>query len=257
MLPGFFHVGRFKVVEVGTGPVQLAIDGMPGTMDELVGVACAPDHFPRRVVELGAGDRGSVPPPCPQPLHRGVPRPAHGIPHPAHLRVGRSSGESHPRLVGEYRAARRPRPQIEENHVTRLEGPVLSHHRLIVGIRGIGLKRGNRRMIGEEPLAIERPHHPVLEIGLSHHPPAGEFAAGPANRLLGSRGQRLGGAPVTRQLRVRPAGGEARHQRSRRHDSRAAGLDQLHHTVGHAVEIGHVVVRRHLHRDGVTGDDGA
>src|SRR2546430_7701374 len=42
-------------------------------------------------------------------------------PNLADLRVRRPSREPHPRLVGEHRAERRARPQVEQDHLSRLE----------------------------------------------------------------------------------------------------------------------------------------
>ena len=58
-------------------------------------------------------------------------------------------------------------------------------------------------------------------------------------------------------FRLAPPRGELGHQRSAGNHSRAGALHQVHHTVGHAVEIGHGVTGRDLHGDGATPDGAA
>ena len=59
---------------------------------------------------------------------------------------------------------------------------------------------------------------------------------------------------MTVELGRRPARGEARHQRRGRYDARAQRLEQLDDPVGDAIEVGHVVTGRDLHRDRLARD---
>jgi len=104
-------------------------------------------------------------------------------------------------------------------------------------------------MIGREPGALDRLEHAPLQSRLAHFGTARRLAPRPRERLGGDLGQRLRRASVSLSLARAPPRRETGHERGRRHHPRAEALEQLHDSVGHAVEIGHGVLRRDLHRE--------
>src|SRR5690242_6218550 len=77
------RVFGFEVVDVRARPVQIAVDGVARTMDEVVAQPRIADHGARGVLDTGAGESGAVA----LEVYGRVPRSLHRLPHPAHVRI--------------------------------------------------------------------------------------------------------------------------------------------------------------------------
>ena len=141
------------------------------------------------------------------------------------------------------------RPQIDQEQVSPADRTLSVHRRCVVGVGGILVRANDRRVIEFERRLREATRDPLLELVF------GNWLVGAAAlpRLLERRARRrrddLRGAPVRRELRVRPQGVELRHQRARRDDLGPGRPHHLEHPARHAVEVRHRVARRILHGD--------
>src|SRR5256885_5869996 len=67
-------IGRLEIVQVRPRAMQVAVDGMPRPVHELLAIAGRADHPPRRVVERRPGNRLAGAPPLLEQRDRSLPR---------------------------------------------------------------------------------------------------------------------------------------------------------------------------------------
>ena len=223
-------------------------------MHEVFGEPRVADHGARGVVHLRSRHGAVRPPALLQEADGGVARGLHRLPHPTHVHVGRPAREPHPRLVGEHRALPRSGPQIEQHDVTLREAPVGSGMRLVVGHRAGRPERHDGPVVGPEPRALHRVAHALLDARLPHLGSTRRLAPHPRQGLARDGRQDLGRLAMARQLRRRPPRREAGHERRGRHQARPEGFEQLNHAVRHPIEVGNLVPRRDLDREGAAAD---
>src|SRR5512145_2429949 len=144
---------------MGTGAVQITVDGMAGPMHEVLAISGRANHPARRIIERGADHRLALAPPLLEDTHCRVPCVTYRFPDLPLFRPGVAARVCHPCLIGKDRTLLGPRPQVEQDHVTLGETAIRAGAWLVMRIRGIGLKTDDRRMVGEERCASERVHH--------------------------------------------------------------------------------------------------
>src|SRR5947208_3259597 len=212
-------VGGLEVVDVRARAMQVAIDRVPGTVHEVLAVSGLAHHGACRIVHLRTGENRS-PFPLPRPLpalpeygNRGITRRPHRIPDLADLRIGRAPREAHPRLVGEHGPEGGAAPQVEQQHLARLQPQIRPSVRLVVRHRGVGCERCDRRVVGHEPGAPDPLDHALLQRDLAHFGAARRLPSRPGEGIARDLGQRTRRAPVPFRLRGAPARRGARPER--------------------------------------------
>src|SRR5690606_6653011 len=93
------RIARLQIVDVRTRAVELRIDGVAGSVDELLSESAGGDHFPRRIVDCRAGHLVTGTPPGHGTLDRSVAGIAHRLPDRPKPLGELGPHEAHPRLI--------------------------------------------------------------------------------------------------------------------------------------------------------------
>src|SRR5512145_1669268 len=119
---------------MGTGAVQITVDGMTGPMHEVLAISGRANHAARRIIERGAGHRLALAPPLLQDTHCRIACVTYRFPDLALFGPRGAARVCHPCLIGKDRTLLGSRPQVEQDHVTRRETAIAAGAWLVMRI---------------------------------------------------------------------------------------------------------------------------